>query len=504
MRCSGPISIANAAAGAVLAASWAAPSHAVAPCPPAAIPIEVGQSIDSAAQAAPEGAAFCIRAGIHRSQSIHPKTGQAFIGEPGAILNGSIKLGDFLHNGRFWHAGGITPRGQTAGDCLKTKSACNRSDGVYVDGVPLEPVAALGSLRPGTFYFDHAARQLWLANNPRGKLVELAATERAFHASAAHGVVIRDLIVEKYANPAQQGAISTGRRGQPATGWRVENNEVRFNTGVGVAAGPDSVIRGNRIHHNGQLGITSTANNVLIEDNEISYNNIYGFDADWEAGGLKAAIAENMTVRRNRVFENRGAGIWCDIDCKNVTIEDNTVERNSSAGIFYEISSDGIIRNNSLQGNGAGGFGQKGRVWVWGAEILVAASSRVEVSGNRLKVMDKSSGVMLIEQGRKKVRERADFYKDSDGYFVTSDVHVHNNLITYAGRNGVSGGATDVSRFHPNASVIQNGNNRFDFNTYTGAALRTSKRFMWGRGSMTFDEFRALGHEAHGAIADRE
>jgi parallel beta-helix repeat protein len=47
-----------------------------------------GESIQAKVDAAPDGTAFTIKAGIHRSQSITPKSGDTFAGEPGAILDG--------------------------------------------------------------------------------------------------------------------------------------------------------------------------------------------------------------------------------------------------------------------------------------------------------------------------------------------------------------------------------------------------------------------------------
>jgi parallel beta-helix repeat protein len=495
----------RASMAAVLAALMVTePAGAAGPdnvsCPPHAIIINPGEPIQDAVRAAQPGTAFCLRSGIHRLQSIQPKDGQAFIGELGAILNGAIELGGFERQGRVWVASNIQRRNRSGGECLKQYPACNRTDGIYLNDVPLQPVATLGQLSPGSFYFDHAAGRLYLADDPTGKRVEQAAIERAFVATPVRGVTIRNLIVEKYAGPAQQAAISSGRLEQGATGWIIENNDVRLNTGVGIAAGPGSTVRANKIHHNGQLGITVTATGVLIEDNDIDHNNTYGFDATWEAGGLKATRTEQMIVRNNRVRNNLGVGLWCDIDCKHVVIENNTVEHNADIGIFYEISSDGIIRHNAVTGNGTGAKGQRGRAWVWGADIMIAASSRVDVHNNTLTVDHKSTGLMLVDQGRKKVKERPDFYTERDGCFPTSDVYVHHNTVVYTGRSGVSGGASDVAASHPHASIIQKGNNRFDFNTYTGSRNHDGRWFVWGRTHLTFDGFRALGQEANGKL----
>ncbi len=467
-------------------------------CPVRAVYVKPGQEIQTLVSAAREGATFCIGAGVHRLQSIWPKDRQQFIGEPGAILNGSRLLTGAIRSGSLWVMSDVKRQGRTFGDCLKQFPACNRSDGVFLDNVPLMPVLDKNKVGSGRFYFDHEAKQLFLGDDPSGRALELSTSAIAVHNAGAKGVVVRGLIIEKYANPAQVGAIASGDKEQLASDWLVERNEVRYNTGVGIAAGPRSVIRANSIHHNGQLGITSNTYDVLVEDNEIFENNIFGYDADWEAGGMKAALAQRITIRGNRVHDNRGAGIWCDIDCRHAVIENNVVERNSNAGIYYEISTDGIIRNNRTAGNGAGGNGQKGRVWIWGAEIIVSASSRVQVTGNIVLVEDRSTGIILVDQGRKKSKERPGNYTDADGYFQTSDVTVRGNTIVYLGPNGLSGGVTDVPLTHPNAYVIERGRNRFDENTYSGMIAANEDRFLWGREPLSFGEFRELGQEIKG------
>ena len=50
------------------------------------------------------GTDFRIRAGVYRLQSIIPKDGDSFMGEPGAVLNGAQRLAQFSRSGRLWAA----------------------------------------------------------------------------------------------------------------------------------------------------------------------------------------------------------------------------------------------------------------------------------------------------------------------------------------------------------------------------------------------------------------
>src|SRR5260370_9044614 len=48
------------------------------PCPPSAIAVEPGASIQAAVARAGDGTAFCLKNGIPRMQAIRPKPGQSF------------------------------------------------------------------------------------------------------------------------------------------------------------------------------------------------------------------------------------------------------------------------------------------------------------------------------------------------------------------------------------------------------------------------------------------
>src|SRR5437773_2731422 len=60
-----------------------------APCPPGAIAVEPGASIQAAVDSAGDGAVFCLKSGMHRLQVVRPRTGQSFHSDGRAVLNGS-------------------------------------------------------------------------------------------------------------------------------------------------------------------------------------------------------------------------------------------------------------------------------------------------------------------------------------------------------------------------------------------------------------------------------
>ena len=274
-------------------------------------------------------------------------------------------------------------------------------------------------------------------------------------------MLISNLTVEKYASVAQKGAIQTTE----GTGWTIENCEMRWNSGAGIGIGTGGRVRGCDIHHNGQTGIAGHGRDILIENNRIWSNNIYGFDYTWEAGGVKIALSDGVTFRGNHVHDNIGPGLWCDIDCRDVVYDGNLVENNQDIGIFHEISFKAVIRNNVVRHNGSGHRGG-----FWRAEIGVAASQDVEVKNNTLTVAAGGCGIVLIDQGRP---------TRNAGKYKTRNNTIHDNDLTFEGA-ACAGGVSDVSFLDENFAIITDGNNSFDSNLYRVARAQRAGPLLLG------------------------
>lgn len=486
-------------AGTARAAEGVARTMTGEKCPSQAVALPVGADLQAIVGRSPPTTTFCVKTGVHRAQQISPKSGQTFIGEPGAILNGAVRIDAIVERDGHWVA--VVPKlalAEPPGVCLKSRPACKLAVRAFLDDAPLEPVLQIGDLRRGTSYLDARTGELHLADDPRGRKLEITRKSYAFWSNAAKHVTVRGLVVEKYATPSQQGAIF-GDEDALASGWVIDGNEVRLNSGAGISTGDGARVLRNKIYRNGQLGISPNGTGVLIEDNDIYENNIYGFDATWEGGGVKAGRIERLTMRGNRVHDNLGSGLWCDVECRSVLFEGNLVERNADAGIFYEISFDAVIRNNVVRLNGTGAEGQQGSPWFWGAGIQIAASERVEVYGNTVVVAaDRGSGIMLIDQAREPVAPRRELYR-------TAGNVVRDNRIVYLGRAGTSGGASDVGPTNPNRGIIETAANRFDANAYVFTQKDVGRAaFIWGGEPIAYDRFRQLGQERNGRIIQGE
>jgi parallel beta-helix repeat protein len=440
-----------------------------------------GENWQTKVNAVGTGATLTIGAGVHRLQSVTPKTGQRFVGQPGAIMSGARLLTGWIQSGTAWYVKGQTQEFGAHGQC-ESGWHCQYSEDVYRDDVLLRRVLSLGAVVPGTFYFDYAADRIYVGDNPAGHKLEAAAVQWAFNGTsqgAGSGVTIRGLIIEKYATRAQDGAVGRSNAG---SNWVIRDNEIRYNHGGGIRGGSGIVIARNNIHHNGQIGIIG-GGFARVDSNEIAYNNTAHYDMGWEAGGTKFLGTQNMVARGNFSHHNRGPGLWWDTGNDGALIEGNRVEDNAADGIFWEVSYSAVIRNNVLNRNG---FVR--RYSREGAGISIYASGApsgktLELYGNTL--VGNKEGIMAIQSDRGSGRL---------GTYVVKNLYVHDNTVTMT-----SGASTGIVRYNGTQPVWTTLNNRFEHNTYYLRAAE-AKPFDWAGLARTDAEWRGYGNDNSGTF----
>jgi parallel beta-helix repeat protein len=436
--------------------------------------LKPGDHIQKSVDAHPAGTTFMLKAGMYRMQDVKPKDKNQFIGEKGVIMNGSRLLTHWKREGRYWVHEGQTQQGQRYKECEDGYSGCQYPEDLYKNDYLLRQDTALHLIEPGEWYFDYDQDKVYILDDPTKHKIEISVSRRAFGGDAK-GVVIRGLIIEKYAIPGHMGAIGDQ---YPGEGWVIEYNEVRLNHGKGLAFSHNSVVRGNYIHHNGQMGLSGNGKGSLVESNEIAYNTLkeIGYNWEHEGGGTKFAYTDGLIVRNNYVHHNLGPGLWTDIKNKNTLYEGNICTDNLASGIFHEISYRALIRNNYVARNAI----------VHGAQIFLSTSSDVEIYNNRVVVDEQSGDGIVVRQSK----------RDADGermYGINNDVH--HNTITYLVENKKSGAWAD----YESENFWKKGNNRFNHNTYyiknTEAAC-----WEWSNGRQGWEKFRECGQEAGGTI----
>ena len=399
----------------------------------------------------PAGVTFCLSPGRYRvAEPIRPRDGDTIWGQPGTQLDGSLPVTDWHRDTYGWRSDvRLNTSAHRVGVCADAvRNPCQRAEQVFRDERPLVRVTALPDLRRGTFFVDYDAKAVYVADNPAGSRIDLASAETAI-GSASRDVTVRDLEVEKFATPAQQGAIMVA-----GAGWTISACNVHGNHGAGVYVGGDHArVVGNTLHDNGQLGGAShRARDLTVLENYLSRNNTDGFLVnDWEAGGWKATGTEGI-FGRNQVRDNASVGLWFDLHSDGIRASGNTVIGNAADGIRFEISSHGQILWNVVRRNGWRSGAGGGPGLFYGAGITINTSTDVLVCCN--SVDDNVNGVSLQARDRQGSLARG---------CQLARVAVRGNRVSLGGGdNGLVQDVGDPSCFTTSGNVFENNRYRMD------------------------------------------
>ncbi len=382
----------------------ASPTPSVAtsgPAGPERTPGALQRLIDGAAPSA----VVVIPAGVYREAVVVDRP-MTLRGE-GAEIRGSDVWTAWRPEQQGWRSGASVPHFRGGGVCSEPR--CAWPEQVFLDDKPLEQVAL--DPAPGQFSID-PDRRILLADDPTGRQVEVTVREHWLTVEAAD-VMVEGLVMRHAASPAQQGALQAqpGADRLIVSGVQLTDAHgalISFQGVTGASLVSSDLTRG------GQIGVHAGGNGtngLTIEGNRIAANNTEGFDSAWEAGGLKAALATDLRVANNDVADNRGPGIWCDIDCRDFTASGNRVHGNTGPGVMFEISDGAIVEDNVVWENGWGH-----PTWGWGAGILISSSTGAIVRNNVLAW--NADGISVVSQ----VRNRA-------GGDAVRDTSVHDNTV---------------------------------------------------------------------------
>jgi parallel beta-helix repeat protein len=363
-------------------------------------------------------------------------------------------------------------------NCQFDSPRCNYPEDVWFDNVLKRHVPLREQVGPGTWHFDYGNDAIYVGDNPSGHMVETSVTPHAFTGNATD-VLVSALRIEKYAVPTQVGAaMNLGTR------WRLEYSEVARNHYAGVGSSDDSVAELNNVHHNGAFGFVGAGVNIQVISNEIAYNNTAGYNQFWGAGGSKWVFTTGLVVRGNWSHNNKGPGLWTDINNSGCLYDSNTVDDNDRQGIFHEISYSCVITGNTIRRNGlVSCVAIPG--WIEGAGIQVDASPDVEIKENYLENNCHGIGAVQTARGAGNM-----------GPWELHDLYVHDNIAVMADDPSLG----QISRWNGliqsvNDSTYFSGrNNRWENNDYTFHAV-DRPFFTWNdQFDLTFDEWQGMPH----------
>jgi parallel beta-helix repeat protein len=462
-----------------------------------------GNTIQYAVNANPAGTTFVLEAGLYRNQSISlgpHQNGDSFIGQAGADMDGAKVLKGWTQvsiNGvQYWTTAGGAPlatptitcgttlAGAPIPCCLPNYPGCQYVQDLYVNNVEYQDVTSLANVAAGTsWYYDFSGtdggvvNNIYLAasENPNSDTVELGNTTCAFE-GAASNITIQNLLIEKYAAPIDSSAVMI-----EGPNWLVQDNEVRFNHGIGISdkvGGTDAQILGNDTHNNGQFGLGGPGSGSLWDSNIIAYNNTDGVNYGY-AGGSKFT-GNNVTISNNIAHDNNGVGLWTDSGGTYMTYDGNTSYNNNQEGIRYEISRYGTITNNTVYGNSPY------------AQIVYTGSDHGRISGNT--VTDNGNGAIVVVNN---------YGTRSGTVYTVTDVQVTGNTIwlSSSGRDTAAGLIDGANPLEP--SIYTDPTNFFNNNTYEfSGSIRSS--WLWGEGSVedpiSWSTWQAGGQDLDGTV----
>ena len=231
---------------------------------------------------------------------------------------------------------------------------------------------------------------------------------------------------------------------------------------VAIHGGSNLRILRNELARGGQAGLLGdSVTQVAVQGNHIHDNNINGFDFVWAAGGAKLTQQQGVVMDSNEVDHNAGPGLWSDVHSQNVTYTKNRVHDNRGAGILFEISDGATIHDNATWNNGWATPN-----WGWGAGILISSSANADVANNTLAW--NAAGISVIEQQRPDAAP-------------TKNVSVHDNLVASTDGPAALAWLSETGGLFDPSANNQGANNRYWYPDDEG----TQSRFAWRSGWIT-------------------
>jgi len=495
-------------------------------------PGQAYSTVQSAIDAAPEGATIYIHNGTYREE-VTPKRGQTLLGQTrdGARIDGANAVDASLwrRDGRFWYFQDPWPLvGVTQGSWNGVTPDLNAqsNDLLHRDDIPLPHMAKLSHVRAGEFYVDYDRKRVYVADDPAGHRFELSVRPIgiADATRTALNVTIENLTVEKTASAFNQAGIEMN------SGWVVKDCLVLGNHGRGISTTVDDTIIGTRppvvgsyagggarasaqrgqagsmqVLLSGSLGIGGSPNlghqsdrfghpsgdddapgadydnNITITNTDVGWSNVERFSYWDEGGGIKFSLRNGVRLTGNWVHDSYGPGAWFDTNNRNITVTGGLFEDNLAAGVWYEANPgpyDGgiTITKSTFRRNGNTSLGRgrdfDGRGQY--SQIFLSDSAHVVVQDNFLQVGTVGGfGVAEHFGGRTK----------------PADYTIENNVVSIGIPTAAFGFALDGDGF------------TFDHNTVLTWGEVTPSSNLYSLGANSFAAWQKAGRDVHGAIA---
>ncbi len=271
-------------------------------CPVGAYDLWPGSNIPFLISFQPAGTTYCLRAGVHAiTGAITPKRGDTFVGEFGAILDGS---------------------GWSTSDDTQAAFRAHNQD---IDYVTIRNLVIRNMPQRGIHAYYYMADHWTIEYN------EIAHTRYT-------GLVFPgdSIIRNNYIHHSQ----FAGYMGPYAHNTVVEGNEIAYNGGQNKIAETRNVtFRNNFVHHNAGTGIWYDSNNTgsVVEGNRVEDNGLIGIFYEISSDGI---------IRNNTIRRNADAGVMLSVT-RDMQIYNNTFDSNFRA-ITYFLNCPSLAQSTSF------------------------------------------------------------------------------------------------------------------------------------------------------------
>jgi len=463
--------------------------------------------VDSASS----GATVVLRAGSYHESVTVPGgkklTIQSYPKEA-AYLDGSSVVGGWTQSGSVWTAGGWNhvfdssptfdrgkPDGTAAGWQWLNPAypMAAHPDQLWVGSAAQQQVSSRSLVKPGTFFYDTAAKTLVLGTNPSGQQVRASDLQKAITVQSS-GFALKGVGVRRYAPSVPDMGAVTSYQG----GALFENVSFTDNATSGVSiAGANNTLRAVTLARNGLLGAQVNASDNLTLDGVLAAdNNAEHFNTSPVAAGVKITRSRGVTVRNSAFLHNQSHGLWLDESVYGMTITHNDSIGNVGNGIVLEISSTATLADNLVSRNGKSGIklNDISNAQVWNNTV----SDNVR---NLDITQDARRGNNASDAGH----DPRQAFPDPTMTWINGPMTIRNNVIS-----GGSGNCLLCVEDYSHQFSAEKMGISSDYNVYRRpSASSPSWAVIWSRGAgdpavyTTFAAFTsATGQEAHSTIAE--
>ncbi|MEM1210699.1 MAG: hypothetical protein AAGI68_00220 [Planctomycetota bacterium] len=328
--------------------------------------LEQPTTLERAIERATTGDTLVLRGGVYRTGNLEFATQitlQPYLDER-PVLRGSKPATNWHRRGDHWVTKWDTMYRTEPPKWYKPRQGplwIQHRDLVTVDGFMFRPIGSLDDLEPGMFFCDYENGEIYLADDPTGRVVEITHLERGLlrrhHADADPiGPTVRGLTFLHYAHAGfhvsgdpHYRLIEPRESPNGPVGTVVEDCLFALFPRAGLAiTSPQARLAHNEFLLMGyEIMFMPMSHDAVLEHNIVARTN-YFHHGGYPAGFKVFNQGYGVTSRNNYFTEISCIALWYDVGLREIEILDNYFLRCGSS-LKIEISHRAVIAGNIFQ-----------------------------------------------------------------------------------------------------------------------------------------------------------